>query len=719
MNLCSIGMANGLYAHSYMVRIRYFCGEQDIINNHHIKMSKHILFLISLFTLCTAQAQEDIKVGSTTRNMIVYAPKDLPENAALVISLHGANQDAAYQRNQTNWNNCADTAKIVVVYPNAINKFWDTGCARGTGDLLFIETIINEMYKRYGINRNRVYVSGFSLGAMMTYHCMEHLSDMIAACAPVSGVRFDNKAPNASRQVPLIHTHGTGDDVFKWEGDPGHMAGGYPYIPDYVQKWATYYKCTEKTVISPYPSSKKNSNATLTRWKQPGSEMEVALLQLEGKGHWHSEDLAGGVSTTQEIWKFMKRYSLGPEPPKVLSIEPENNSFDLPLEQRSFAINLDGEADREKVNAVLATATGDIKLTMGEDNGDNTLTFNVPDGVTLPEGECTLHVTGICAPGGGMGVSANATYIYGVTPVSDVLKIDTLLAPNWPAMASEMGQCIPLGWKINYYDSNGSSTTVASGTTGLTSGCRLFALPEGGDFTAGFYLSARDNAKTLLSYGRYSAYRLNMPVGRYDLSLRSTYWSTGSKDANATFDISVHPLANEDYILQETVQPTGCQAENLQQKAKGTAAHLFTINVTKAGNYSLDFSMTQGWNSVLLADVTITSQLSIPEQYKGTLHRLLLEAAAICDGNDNTAVEALREALDTYRDFASTSPTEYTAAIDAMRKAFDTLPVGVAPTASVPTPTTYYTLDGRRLNAAVRGLNIERSSKGTRKIIKM
>ena len=46
---------------------------------------------------------EDISVDGTQRNMLVYAPADLPENAPLLISLHGINQDALYQQNMANW----------------------------------------------------------------------------------------------------------------------------------------------------------------------------------------------------------------------------------------------------------------------------------------------------------------------------------------------------------------------------------------------------------------------------------------------------------------------------------------------------------------------------------------------------------------------------------------------------------------------------------------
>lgn len=285
-------------------------------------MRSLLLGILSIIALIAyPQRMMKFTVDGKNREALVYAPSNRPSNPALVISLHGANQDAYYQQNQTHWNECADTAKCVVVYPNAINKFWDVN---GKSDIHFIETIIERMEKTYHVNPSRIYVTGFSLGAMMTYHCIEHLGDKIAAFGPVSGVRFDNRAPVAPRNVPIIHTHGTGDDVFKWVGDLGHAAGGYPYIPDYVEKWANYQNLTVKEEIKPYPKSKPYSIATLTVWtsSDPSDSVRVCLLAIKDKGHWHSEDINAGVSTTQEIWRFCSSYSL-PDASAIIDIEAD------------------------------------------------------------------------------------------------------------------------------------------------------------------------------------------------------------------------------------------------------------------------------------------------------------------------------------------------------------------------------------------------------------
>ncbi len=75
----------------------------------------------------------------------------------------------------------ADTANFVVVYPEGENSSWDIG---GNKDVNFIVAIIDSMYNRYQIDRNRVYATGFSMGGMMSWHLSCKIPDKIAAIVP-------------------------------------------------------------------------------------------------------------------------------------------------------------------------------------------------------------------------------------------------------------------------------------------------------------------------------------------------------------------------------------------------------------------------------------------------------------------------------------------------------------------------------------------------------
>ena len=161
--------------------------------------------------LLPSSAQEKLKVGGTEREYKIYVPKDLGAKRPLLISCHGMNQDAAYQMGMLDIQSVADTAKFVTVFPEGINKSWDIS---GNRDINFILAIIDEMVEKYDIDRGRVYLSGFSMGGMFTYHAMNKIADRIAAFAPISGYPMGGAtaSPNV-RPIPIIHTHGTSDDV--------------------------------------------------------------------------------------------------------------------------------------------------------------------------------------------------------------------------------------------------------------------------------------------------------------------------------------------------------------------------------------------------------------------------------------------------------------------------------------------------------------------------
>ena len=259
----------------------------------------------SLITIAAPVVADNINVNGANRNMLVYAPSGIEKNRPLIIQMHGYNQDAAYQKNAAKWEPIADTARFVVVFPNGENKAWDTS---GDKDLNFIKAIINEMNSKYGIDKNRVYVSGFSMGGMMSYVVANKMSDQIAAIAPVSG---GGSPSTAKRAMPIMHTHGTTDDVVN-----------YNSTVNTLKSWVPFNKCSsESEKIKPYPTTKSGSAASLEIWSGCSDGVEVRLLTIDGKGHWYSMDEAVSVNTSVEIWNFVKNYSLaGP------TVAPEDSS---------------------------------------------------------------------------------------------------------------------------------------------------------------------------------------------------------------------------------------------------------------------------------------------------------------------------------------------------------------------------------------------------------
>jgi poly(3-hydroxybutyrate) depolymerase len=276
----------------------------------------------------------NIKVGTATRNAIVYVPTGITK-PAIIIQCHGMNQDAAYQQAQAKWEPIADTGKFIVVFPNGNNKSWDLS---GNADIDFMKAIIDTMVKKHGADRDRAYLSGFSMGGMFTYTAMNKMADRIAAFAPCSGYPMGGMTPSSSRPVPIMHIHGTTDDVVGYSGVEGTLS-----------KWRTWNNCpTTKTTIKPYPANKPSSASARDSWSpctKNGKTVEVALITNTGKGHWYSMDQAGAVSSV-EIWNFSKKYSLSGS----AAVEPSRAKFiDVSASYRDGAIVL---ASSEELRSV-------------------------------------------------------------------------------------------------------------------------------------------------------------------------------------------------------------------------------------------------------------------------------------------------------------------------------------------------------------------------------
>jgi poly(hydroxyalkanoate) depolymerase family esterase len=229
------------------------------------------------------------------RQVFVYAPQSIKSNRPLVISMHGMNQDINYQKQMCNWESIADTANFVVAYPSGENATWDC-FGNSDKDTKYLIAIIDKMYEDYKIDRKRVYLSGFSMGGMMTYYCMNNIPDYFAAFAPISGYLFGAKPNPNTRPVPLFHTHGTGDDVVYFNAS-GNQEGAQAV----VDAWKAHNNCTETTKV------KVNNCTDRTIYSGGDCDVEVVLNAIPGRGHEPRNDNCH--HTSLEIWKFVSKYT--------------------------------------------------------------------------------------------------------------------------------------------------------------------------------------------------------------------------------------------------------------------------------------------------------------------------------------------------------------------------------------------------------------------------
>ncbi len=259
-------------------------------------MKLNQIFLLGLFLISSvfaAPVLETLQVGSDQRKMLTYVPSGLEPGSPLIISIHGMDQDPNYQHTNTRWDQVADTARFAVVYPQSMQSgfsTWDINTkSTSNKDIQFFLAIIDDMEKRYEIDRNRVYLGGFSMGGMISYLAMGVIADKIAAFAPISGYLMGGDSYQSSRPIPIIHTHGTSDGVVNYSG-----------VANIVSGWRTRNGCPSQAT-----TTQPKSGTTRDFWGPCDEGVDMVLVTIQGKDHEPS-------GTSVEIWNFVKNYSLGP-----------------------------------------------------------------------------------------------------------------------------------------------------------------------------------------------------------------------------------------------------------------------------------------------------------------------------------------------------------------------------------------------------------------------
>ena len=297
---------------------------------HITKIFTIIISILTISMVTNAQTRKTITSEGQKREYLQYAPSDLGSKRPLIISCHGMNQSAQYQWNELkDAKTLADKEKFVIVLPEGINSGWDIS---GDRDINLIKDLIAQMKKDFDIDENRVYLSGFSMGGMLTYHAMNKIPNVIAAFAPISGYPMWGFTYTGKRAIPVIHHHGTGDDVCV-----------YSNVQRNIDELVKKNKCSSTPTITQNYGG--YSHITRKEWGGGTDGVKVVLMELANKGHWISND---GLFTLDEIWKFCKNYSLEEKPVQVKITSPVTGA----KTSKDVTLKVHAESSKGNITAV-------------------------------------------------------------------------------------------------------------------------------------------------------------------------------------------------------------------------------------------------------------------------------------------------------------------------------------------------------------------------------
>jgi polyhydroxybutyrate depolymerase len=198
----------------------------------------------------------------------------------------------------TGFDDIADTAGFLVVYPEGIGASWNAGTCCGyayetnVDEPAFIREILSDLGTIISVDTKRIYAAGFSNGGGLMYRLACEMSDTFAAVAPVAGALFYSLC-QPQQPVSLIKVHGLADLVAPYTG------GGefeVPPVEEVIETWAQLNGCTGS------PEVEKEKVVTHTFYSSCNAGTAVELYTIEVGGHeWPSKYV---WPTSQIIWDF-------------------------------------------------------------------------------------------------------------------------------------------------------------------------------------------------------------------------------------------------------------------------------------------------------------------------------------------------------------------------------------------------------------------------------
>ena len=222
-------------------------------------------------------------------------------------------------------NKKSDEAGFIVVYPSGtgIGPFctWNAGSFGGkrADDVAFIGKLLDDLASVVSVDEKRVYACGMSNGGMMCYRLAAELSERIAAIAPVAGtIAIDESTPK--RPVPVIHFHGTKDNLVPFEAAKGKKS--FTKLKDVEESILTWVKLNG---CEPEPKtdtlSKDGDETKVTRKIYGGGKdgAEVVLIVIEDGGHtWPGQQppvgfigkSAKNISANDLMWEFFQKHPM-------------------------------------------------------------------------------------------------------------------------------------------------------------------------------------------------------------------------------------------------------------------------------------------------------------------------------------------------------------------------------------------------------------------------
>lgn len=297
-------------------------------NKHRIRVAL-LVFLVTMLA-CVQETPHSETIPNTLmhagieRTYLLHVPAsyDRRHAVALVLSFHGGGGNANNQIQTSGFNTLADEKGFLVAYPNGTGRqedkllTWNGGACCGyavasqVDDVGFVRALVADVQSKYDIDPKRIYATGMSNGAMLSYRLACEASDLFAAVAPVAGT-LNDPGCNPSQPVSIIHFHGTQDTHVPYNGGTGPdslVDVSFASVKDTIDFWLNADQCERELRSESFEEFQHDTYSDCA----DGTAVELYTI-IGGKHAWPGantparpagDEPTQSISATKVIWDF-------------------------------------------------------------------------------------------------------------------------------------------------------------------------------------------------------------------------------------------------------------------------------------------------------------------------------------------------------------------------------------------------------------------------------
>ena len=288
------------------------------------------------------QTDQSIDILGQQRTYHLFLPES-PDNAQVVFLLHGnrGSSDQILGLNGTVapykiWMNIAERENLILVVPNGEigsegHQGWndrrnDAPTNPTTDDVMFINTLIDNINTEYTRTDSKVFVVGTSNGGIMSMRLADEIPERLHAFAAVVASRpVNTQCVDAVIPVSALIMNGTDDPILPYEG--GHIRptrGELFSTTDAVAYWVNRNQTNTATGLVEIADRETNDNSVVKLYSFRDGLNNTQVRHYEVVGGGHAEP-----SIAERYGRIFK-----------LIVGKQNNDIEMAEEIWSFFVSL-------------------------------------------------------------------------------------------------------------------------------------------------------------------------------------------------------------------------------------------------------------------------------------------------------------------------------------------------------------------------------------------